>query len=76
MQTAIARVWIQTSNGQKCNVAFITVGDSPVFEPEDIALLRAAANKRFTLAAGIQTSRYTMQYDGMTNLVFLHPFPP
>ncbi|KAL3807273.1 hypothetical protein ACHAXA_004089 [Cyclostephanos tholiformis] len=59
--------WIQATDkkdGQKRNVAVKTVGDVPVFEPEDIALLRAAADKRFALAAGTQTSRYTMQYEG------------
>ena len=71
--------WIQTTDkrdGQKRYVSVKTVGDVPVFEPEDIAHLRSAADKRFALAAGIQTSRYTMQYEGMTNLVFLHTFPP
>ena len=71
--------WIQTTDkrdGQKRYVSVKTVGGVPVFEPEDIAHLRSAADKRFALAAGIQTSRYTMQYEGMTNLVFLHTFPP
>jgi hypothetical protein len=79
MQKTPSYVWIQTTDkrdGQKRNVAVKTVGHVPVFEPENIALLRSAADKRFALAAGIQTSRYTMQYEGMTNLLFLHTFLP
>jgi len=60
--------WIQTQvkNGAEIsrNVAVRTVGDMPVLEPEDITLLRAAADKHFALAAGFQTSRFTMQYEG------------
>ena len=74
--------WIQTqgnedtdeNKGKRRNVAARTVGDVRVFEPEDIALLRAAADKRFALAAGIQTSRYTMQYAGMIIISFVEPF--
>lgn len=59
--------WIQSpgSDGKGRNVAVRTVGDTPLFQPEDIDLLRSAADRRFALAAGIQTSRYTMQYEGM-----------
>ena len=61
--------WIQTQESdnvgvRRRNVAARTVGDVPVFEKEDVALLRHAADNRFALAAGIQTSRYTMQYEG------------
>ena len=68
MRKTPSYVWIQASDkrdGRKRNVAVKTVGEVPVFEPEDIALLRAAADNRFALAAGAQTSRYTMQYEGM-----------
>lgn len=61
--------WIQNTDKIDENarhVALRTIGDMPVFEPDDIALLRAAADKRFALAAGVQTSRYTMQYEGMS----------
>jgi hypothetical protein len=61
--------WIQSTEEIRENarkIALKTVGDVPVFEPEDIALLRAAADKRFALAHGVQTSRYTMQYEGMS----------
>ncbi|KAL7546179.1 hypothetical protein ACHAWF_015571 [Thalassiosira exigua] len=62
--------WIQVCEGdgdmntKMRKVAVRTIGDVPVFEQEDIALLRHAADKHFHLAAGIQTSRYTMQYEG------------
>lgn len=61
--------WIQSTDETRGNarkIALKTVGDVPVFEPEDIALLRAAADKRFALAHGVQTSRYTMQYEGLS----------
>ena len=45
-------------------VAVRTVGDVPVFSTEDIAILTDAANRHFARAAGVQTSRYTMQYEG------------
>ncbi len=45
------------------DIALATVGDVRVFEPEDISVLRAAADKHFAQNAG-QTSRYTMQYEG------------
>ncbi|KAL7543635.1 hypothetical protein ACHAXR_012933 [Thalassiosira sp. AJA248-18] len=53
--------WIRTP---EMPVAVKTVGDVPLFDRDDLALLRAAADRRFALAAGIQTSRYTMQYEG------------
>ncbi|KAL7542951.1 hypothetical protein ACHAXR_012244, partial [Thalassiosira sp. AJA248-18] len=53
--------WIRTP---EMPVAVRTVGDVPVFDRGDLALLRAAADRRFAMAAGIQTSRYTMQYEG------------
>ena len=46
------------------NVAMRTVGDVRVLEQEDIAALRAAADAHFAQAAGRRTSRYTMQYEG------------
>lgn len=65
--------WIQTQGDYGTNpnsnilnrrdIALTTVGDVRVFEPEDISLLRAAADKHFARNAG-QTSRYTMQYEG------------
>jgi len=65
--------WIQTPDQR--NVAAKTLG-VPVFDPEDVALLRGAADRRFALAAGIQTSRYTMQYEGMAvlHIYILHCF--
>jgi tetratricopeptide (TPR) repeat protein len=75
--------WIQTQGDEDTNknilnrrdVAVATVGDVRVFEPEDISLLRAAADKHFAQAAGKQTSRYTMQYEGNTFLyLFCHLF--
>ena len=54
--------YIQTPNEK--NVAVRTVGEKPVLSEEDIAMLVGAADKRFAIAAGIQTSRYTMQYEG------------
>jgi len=45
-------------------VAVRTTGDVPVFSTEDIAMLTDAANRHFARAAGVQTSRYTMQYEG------------
>jgi len=45
-------------------VAVRTVGDIPVFSTEDIEMLTDAANRHFARAAGVQTSRYTMQYEG------------
>ncbi|KAL9183563.1 hypothetical protein ACHAXT_004419 [Thalassiosira profunda] len=60
--------WIQTpvdgSSGLARNVAVRTLGDVPLFDPDDVDLLRQAADKHFALAAGVQTSRYTMQYEG------------
>jgi len=57
--------WITVDNeGKRQNVAVRTVGGMPLFDPEDIDFLRSAADERFALAAGIQTSRYTMQYEG------------
>jgi len=70
--------WIQTQGYEedihksilnRRDVAVATVGDVRVFEPEDISLLRAAADKHFAQAAGKQTSRYTMQYEG--NILYL-----
>ena len=52
-----------TSADEK-KVAVRTVGDVPVFSTEDIAMLTDAANRHFARAAGAQTSRYTMQYEG------------
>ena len=52
-----------TSADEK-NVAVRTTGDVPVFSAEDIAILTDAANRHFARAAGAQTSRYTMQYEG------------
>jgi tetratricopeptide (TPR) repeat protein len=63
--------WIKATDkegGQTRNVAVRTVGNVPVFEQEDISLLRRAADDRFAIAAGIQTSRYTMQYEGNSEL--------
>ncbi len=60
--------WIMATDdfgGKTRRIALKTVGDTPVFDPSDVTLLRAAADKRFALAAGVQTSRYTMQYEGM-----------
>ena len=51
------------------NVAVRTVGDVPVFSTEDIAILTDAANRHFARAAGVQTSRYTMQYEGEKRLI-------
>jgi tetratricopeptide (TPR) repeat protein len=65
--------WIQATDefgGKTRHVAVKTIGDVPVFESEDITLLRAAADKRFALANGVQTSRYTMQYEGMSVILF------
>jgi hypothetical protein len=79
MQKTPRYEWIQATDkrdGQNRNVAVRTVGDVPVFEPEDIALLRAAADNRFALAAGMQTSRYTMQYEGMIIAYVLTYFSP
>ena len=62
--------WILATDdfGEKARrIALKTIGDVPVFEPSDVSLLRAAADKRFALAAGAQTSRYTMQYEGMSS---------
>jgi len=56
--------WITAKGGEgdTCKVAVRTLGDIAVFGPEDIRALRSAADKRF--ASGLQTSRYTMQYEG------------
>ena len=66
--------WIQTQGDYGMNshtnilnrrdVALTTVGEVRVFQPEDISLLRAAADKHFAQTVGQQTSRYTMQYEG------------
>lgn len=58
--------WIMATDdfGKTRHIALKTVGDTPLFESSDINILRAAADKRFALAAGVQTSRYTMQYEG------------
>lgn len=64
--------WIRTQGDKdstkhilnRRDIALATVGDVRVFEPEDISLLRAAADKHFAQNAGQQTSRYTMQYEG------------
>jgi len=53
--------WIKA--GER-DVAITTYGDTAVFDEDDIALIRAAADKRFAQASGAQTSRYTMQYEG------------
>jgi len=54
--------YITSADNKK--VAVRTVGDVPVFSAEDIAMLTDAANRHFARAAGVQTSRYTMQYEG------------
>ena len=46
------------------NVAVKTVGDTPLFEADDIRLLVSSADRRFAQANGKQLSRYTMQYVG------------
>ena len=56
--------WITTPDDNKNVVAVRTVGDVPVLEDDEIRMLRSAADKRFAIAAGVQTSRYTMQYEG------------
>eukprot|EP00577_Skeletonema_sp_RCC1716_P001218 CAMPEP_0113379404 /NCGR_PEP_ID=MMETSP0013_2-20120614/4206_1 /TAXON_ID=2843 ORGANISM="Skeletonema costatum, Strain 1716" /NCGR_SAMPLE_ID=MMETSP0013_2 /ASSEMBLY_ACC=CAM_ASM_000158 /LENGTH=883 /DNA_ID=CAMNT_0000261673 /DNA_START=261 /DNA_END=2912 /DNA_ORIENTATION=- /assembly_acc=CAM_ASM_000158 len=64
--------WIQAQGDDDTNttilnrrdIALTTVGDLRVFEPADVSLLRAAADKHFAQTAGQQTSRYTMQYEG------------
>ena len=70
-QAATSYEWIQATDQedrQARNVAVRTVGDVPLLDPVDISLLRRAADNRFALAAGIQTSRYTMQYEGNSEL--------
>lgn len=70
--------WIKATDelgGKMPRVALKTVGDIPVFEPEDITLLRAAADRHFALAAGVQTSRYTMQYEGKVYLSIFEASP-
>ena len=54
--------WLRTPDGRR--VAARTAGDVPVLDAEDVAMLRAAADDRFARAAGRPTSRYTMQYEG------------
>jgi len=54
--------YITSADNKKVSVR--TVGDVPVFSTEDIAMLTDAANRHFARAAGAQTSRYTMQYEG------------
>ena len=56
--------WLRTSDTHR-NVAVRTLGDVPLFTAEDISMLRAAADRRFSLANGAPTSRYTMQYEGV-----------
>ena len=46
------------------DVAITTFGEVSIFEESDIALIRTVADKRFAMANGTQTSRYTMQYEG------------
>jgi len=53
--------WIKAGDR---DVAITTYGETSVFDEDDIALIRAAADKRFAQANGAQTSRYTMQYEG------------
>ena len=53
--------WIKAGDR---DVAVTTYGETAVFDENDIALIRAAADKRFAQANGAQTSRYTMQYEG------------
>ena len=53
--------WIKAGDR---DVAITTYGETAVFDENDIALIRAAADKRFAQANGAQTSRYTMQYEG------------
>lgn len=53
--------WIKAGDR---DVAITTYGEVAVFDEDDIALIRAAADKRFAQANGAQTSRYTMQYEG------------
>jgi len=70
-QAATSYEWIQATDQEDRQariVAVRTVGDVPVLDPVDISLLRRAADNRFALAAGIQTSRYTMQYEGNSEL--------
>ena len=55
--------WITAKGGEgDTKVAVRTLGDMAVFEPDDIRILRSAADIMF--ASGLQTSRYTMQYEG------------
>ena len=60
--------WITTPNDNKNVIAIRTVGDVPVLDEDDITMLRSAADKRFAIAAGVQTSRYTMQYEGKSSV--------
>lgn len=52
--------------GDTCRVFVRTRGDIAVFEPNDIRRLRLAADNMF--ASGLQTSRYTMQYEGNSEI--------
>ncbi|KAL7515621.1 hypothetical protein ACHAXN_013276 [Cyclotella atomus] len=55
--------WLSSdATGKK--VALRTVGDSPLFNDDDISLLVSAADRSFAQANGKQLSRYTMQYVG------------
>ena len=53
--------WIKA--GER-NVAVKTFGETAVFDEDDIARIRNAADMRFAQANGAQTSRYSMQYEG------------
>jgi len=55
--------WLKTSDTNH-KIAVKTIGDVPVFTEDDISMLRDAADRRFSHANGVPTSRYTMQYEG------------
>jgi len=55
--------WISSEEtGRK--VAVKTLGETPLFDDDDIRLIVSAADRRFAQANGKQLSRYTMQYVG------------